>query len=608
VWWGLGAAGGLLLLAAAVGLVLDLDRDGIATFAELGDTRFWDSDTDDDGLADGWERKNGLDARAADSEMDGVPDGEEVERRGDPLHADSDGDGVPDASEPRGDCDGDAYDAIADPDDDDDGLLDGDESLLTRCDPDADGDGLLDGEEGAARCITRRDCDHDGLDDARETAAGFDPLDPDTYDTGLLDGVAYALAVAGQPASGDDDADGIPDAWEASVGLIDWGEFAPQPGRRDFLVEFVRVQGPDSGPHADVLPFVDAYDAVQQMFAADGVQMQWVETVVETSTEERPGWIDTDLDHYMDVLAESRSGDNPYVSSVVLLPQTRQQDLGDILGASFLRQMLAAVDYGVHSFVLFRDADDEVYGISPGIESHIASGDLGFIHAAGFDDGSRRADGTYVLRSDASGTTPGYRIEWLGEWFQSDIEFILDEGPTQALVYDSTLLDTEELAATIAHELGHTFGLCHTHEFDCYRHLPASERPLRDTSTMSYAAPNGTLHFLPAEWADVRETLQCPPEGPITLVAQGADAFDIMVSKYVPAATDGARSCTDRAPIVADLVAVPDAPAYTWQYDEPPGPPRGGYALWYGLAGLAVAAGGGVGAAFSVRRLTLGAP
>lgn len=605
LWWTLGVGGGLLLAGLALGLALDLDQDGISTAAELGSSRFWDADTDDDGLDDGWERSRGLDVRSPDSDGDTVPDGEEVQRRGDPLAWDSDRDGVDDRDEPTQDCDLDGHDAIADPDDDGDFLLDGDEEVATRCLADADGDGLRDGEEGARRCITRTDCDLDGLPDATEVEAGWDPLDPDTFDTGILDAVTYVLAQAGQSPSGDDDADGIPDAWETSDGLIDWGPFTPRPGQRDLLVEFVRVQGPDSSPHADVLPFDDAYDAVQRMFAGEGIVLDWTETVVHTSREQRPGWIDTDLDYYLRVLDESRGGDNPYVTSVVLLPQTLQRDVGDILGASFLRQMLAAVDYGVHSTVLFHDDDGDVYGISPGVESHIASGDLAFIRAQGFDSGTQRTDGTYVLRSDPFGSTPGFRIEWLGEWFQSDIDLIVDGGGTHTLTYEGTFLDAPELATTIAHELGHTFGLCHTHEFECYRDLPDGQRPLRDTSTMSYNAPNGTLRFLPAEWRLVLEVMQCPPEAPLTLVADGADAFDVMVEKYVPAdAFDGARSCTDREAVPVDLLPVPDAAAYAWSYGDAPGPPRAGYAVWFGVAVLVVVAAGTTTAGIVAARIT----
>src|SRR5688572_3046326 len=51
-----------LLALGGLGLVLDLDRDGRSSYAELrSGTAMLEGDSDGDGLADGWEADRGLD-------------------------------------------------------------------------------------------------------------------------------------------------------------------------------------------------------------------------------------------------------------------------------------------------------------------------------------------------------------------------------------------------------------------------------------------------------------------------------------------------------------------------------------------------------------------
>ncbi|WP_252718773.1 dockerin type I domain-containing protein [Haloarcula sp. CBA1122] len=133
----------------------DFDQDTLGTYVEyaIGTDPFV-SDTDDDGLSDGFEYRND---------------------QFNPLDADTDGDGTSDAS---GDLDG-------------DGLTNGEEAqrgtLVDR--PDTDGDSLNDSREiELGTDPTLPDTDADGLDDDEELAIGTDPLNNDSDGDGVLDG------------------------------------------------------------------------------------------------------------------------------------------------------------------------------------------------------------------------------------------------------------------------------------------------------------------------------------------------------------------------------------------------------------------------------------
>ncbi|EMA07828.1 hypothetical protein C437_08898 [Haloarcula vallismortis ATCC 29715] len=133
----------------------DFDQDTLGTYIEyaIGTDPFV-SDTDGDGLSDGFEYRND---------------------QFDPLDADTDGDGTTDAS---GDLDG-------------DGLTNGEEAqrgtLVDR--PDTDGESLNDSRETELGTDpTLPDTDADGLDDDEELSLGTDPLVNDTDGDGVLDG------------------------------------------------------------------------------------------------------------------------------------------------------------------------------------------------------------------------------------------------------------------------------------------------------------------------------------------------------------------------------------------------------------------------------------
>jgi hypothetical protein len=150
------------------------------------------ADTDGDGLSKSQETVLGTDPDDADTDQDGIDDGREIGRDGilnlwdtDPLDADSDDDGIADGAEILG--------------------LDGIPGSGDETNPraaDSDGDGILDGTEvglvvgvvgglSDAANISFRGTDPDAGNfraDA-DTTSTTDPLDPDTDDDGVRDGV-----------------------------------------------------------------------------------------------------------------------------------------------------------------------------------------------------------------------------------------------------------------------------------------------------------------------------------------------------------------------------------------------------------------------------------
>ncbi len=146
----------------------------------------WLGDTDEDELFDIYEKVIDTDPFDTDTDDDGLPDGYEViTLNTDPLEVDTDENSISDADE---DFDSDNLNNLGEyqnktepynPDTDDDGFLDGDEISKYKTDPlnpDTDNDGLLDGEES-----------YDGLIYAKY-GVYFDPLNPDTNGNGILDG------------------------------------------------------------------------------------------------------------------------------------------------------------------------------------------------------------------------------------------------------------------------------------------------------------------------------------------------------------------------------------------------------------------------------------
>jgi hypothetical protein len=136
------------------------------------------TDTDGDGLPDGWERifYGNLSATAAgDSDGDGRSTVQEYEAGSDPTRSDSDRDGLSDSEEAAAGTNPVAADT------DGDGLRDSDEIKVHGTDPrkaDTDGDGLGDAAELNVHRTDplKADTDGDGVSDGVELASGSDPL------------------------------------------------------------------------------------------------------------------------------------------------------------------------------------------------------------------------------------------------------------------------------------------------------------------------------------------------------------------------------------------------------------------------------------------------
>jgi hypothetical protein len=263
----------------------DLNRNGAADetegLPEAGededDGAPRENDRDGDGLTDEREREIGTDPDDPDTDGDGLGDGLEVSVFSDPLDLDTDDDGITDGDEPNGlvDTDLDGLIGVLDPDSDNDALLDGVEFGVTQpvadpdgdgpiqgtdgnspnfgidldpttrtspVNPDTDGGGLTDGQEdlnGNGRVDTgegepvetagddndafAKDTDGDGLTDLFEEKIGSDPLDKDSDEDGVLDGLELS---PGLDTDGDglinvldpdSDNDGLTDAVEQGI-------------------------------------------------------------------------------------------------------------------------------------------------------------------------------------------------------------------------------------------------------------------------------------------------------------------------------------------------------------------------------------------------------
>lgn len=568
---GLGIYVGTTAVAAGVLQVLDLDGDGLSTWAESGQgTHPWRADSDADGLSDGWETERGLLPLVADADGDGLLDGAEVAVGADPASADTDADGLPDAAEDpavlaNADCDGDGRPSIREQDDDADQRLDADEEPSQRCVADTDEDGVLDGHEANATCVATPDCDSDGLGDLLERNLTYDPLDPDTFDANLPDSVAYAFAQAGQQPGADDDDDGIPDPWEDAAGLIDWGPYNPAAGQRDLLVEFVRATGPDSGSHP--LDLAPSYELVRAAFADNGIRFQYQSTTIRLPTEPAPSLIPTrNSTYYRAVLDQARFATNPFVVTVVVNPQLDQSEVAHA-GVAPIRGMLAAVDLSQYvELEMEGQSGDQTVGLGvvPYYEGLIRAGRIlevvtpqSSVRGGGVLDGGR-----YYL--DFTGSQGVARLDWSPFWFKAPR--LTYGGQVFEMTITQRTLETAPFASVLMHEIGHTLGLCHPHEATCNALLPPNERPLEAQSTMSYNAAESTLAYLPSEWGRVRQFLACPAPDPIQALADGESTDVVLDAKYDYALESldelSVRNCRDFTPLQATFEPLTGARSY----------------------------------------------
>lgn len=242
------------------GQIPDMDRDGVADNLDLCpatpygyavDDQGCSDDADFDGLSNDRERELGTDFLNSDTDADGLSDGYEVDTYGtNPLLADTDQGGVNDGQEasfgldpfnPNDDSFLDSdYDGLRDlqeadygtdphnSDSDFDGLGDGQEVQEYFTNPliaDTDGGGAFDGSEVSAGLNPLDplddgsiDSDRDGLTDLEEIELGTQPYYNDSDFDSLSDGDEVKI-YGTDPLQADTDQGGITDGYEVSTGL-----------------------------------------------------------------------------------------------------------------------------------------------------------------------------------------------------------------------------------------------------------------------------------------------------------------------------------------------------------------------------------------------------
>jgi len=169
----------------SMGSMGDPDADGLTNIDEFTfETLPWNPDPDNDGLPDGAEIENHTDPFNSDPDNDTLLDPQEIANGTDPFDSDTDNDTLPDGWE-----------------------------VAYELDP-TDGSGL-DGETG--------DPDADGISNEDEYQFGLHPLNNDTDDDGIIDGIEGLVDTDGDglpdPLDTDSDNDGLPDFWENKWGL-----------------------------------------------------------------------------------------------------------------------------------------------------------------------------------------------------------------------------------------------------------------------------------------------------------------------------------------------------------------------------------------------------
>jgi hypothetical protein len=155
------------------------------------------TDTDNDGMPDGWEDSYSLnltgDDSGGDPDNDNLTNLEEYQKGTNPKSADTDSDGMPDGWEDTYGLDPTGDDSTGDADTDGLTNLEEYQAGTTPNDSDFDNDGMPDGWEvdnGLDPLINDAtgDKDNDGVNNLGEYQRGIDPNDTDSDDDGLSDG------------------------------------------------------------------------------------------------------------------------------------------------------------------------------------------------------------------------------------------------------------------------------------------------------------------------------------------------------------------------------------------------------------------------------------
>jgi len=160
--------------SALIGAYFDDDKGD-----DSGSAYLFDLDLDDDGLFNSSEVTNGTDPSDPDTDDDNLEDGEDQAAGTDPFDPDTDDDGANDGEDAfplddneTTDTDSDGTGNNADDDDDDDGMPDSFE--------------IDNGFDQVNSDDAAQDADGDGISNLREFKAGTDPLDADSFPSGLI--------------------------------------------------------------------------------------------------------------------------------------------------------------------------------------------------------------------------------------------------------------------------------------------------------------------------------------------------------------------------------------------------------------------------------------
>ncbi|MCF6349554.1 MAG: gliding motility-associated C-terminal domain-containing protein [Flavobacteriaceae bacterium] len=270
----------------------DSDNDGVNDLTEGGQGTFEGTDSDGDGLDDGFDEVNTLEGDPFDvnDEINDPTDGTDIQNSDgtdepDYRDTDSDNDGIPDAIEGQTDTDGDNLPDYLDIDDDNDGILTANESaddtdgdnLPDYLDQDSDADGIPDNVEAQPTdgyiAPTGLDDDGDGLDNAYDNPENEGIHPEDTDDDGEADYIDL-----------DSDDDGVEDAIEAWDTNSD-GEPEIEPSGSD-----INNNGIDDA-------FEDGVTTETNYADPNGILDTGAEGTNNTDTQDEPDFRDTDDDN-----------------------------------------------------------------------------------------------------------------------------------------------------------------------------------------------------------------------------------------------------------------------------------------------------------------------